>query len=140
MPSEKSPPDSKADVESAIGPWRGRRASILGVLVVSAILFAAGIYYELSRRSPGPSLVTVHGTVTASPWNTPLALTFAGNSGGYMSQVTNGSYSLELPNHLVYNITLFVADNQTHRGGTCFLGQLALESQNETFVFNIIGC
>jgi hypothetical protein len=140
MHSEESPPDSERDRESAVGPWRGRRALIVVVLVVSAVLLTAGIYYELDRSLASPSQVTVQGTVTVSPWYTPLSLTFAALSGGYMSRVSNGTYSLKLPNHQVYNVTLFVANNQTHKGGTCYLGQLALESRNEAFVYNIVGC
>ncbi len=140
MPADKPTVDWGRKDGSAVEPRRGRRALVLGVLVASAILLAAGIYIELRPPSAWPSQVTVEGTVTLSSGNTPLAVVFAGGGLGYTSQVTNGTYSVKLPNRQVYNITVDLVVDQTHRGGTCFLGEFALDSRQEVLLFNITGC
>jgi hypothetical protein len=123
-----------------VGRGGARRAVILGVLMAVALLVTIGIYYDFFRPVASPAQVTVKGIVVVSSGYTALEVKFRGGNQNYTSQVRNGTYSLQLPNHQTYNVTVYFVMNQTSRGGSCFLGQFVLGSPDAVLDHNIVGC
>jgi len=133
------PPQDELADEGWAERRRKRRVMLVAVLSI-AVTLAVGIYYGFSQSVAPPSWVTIEGMVTVSSGYTPLAVVFAGGGLSYTSQVTNGTYSVRLPNNQAYNITVNVVNEQTHRGGTCYLGLIALASETTVYVLNIRDC
>ncbi len=139
--SREPPSGSVTGTPSRNGKARGGRLRvILAVIVVCIVLLVVDAYYEFARPQAWPSEIVVKGSVAVSPGTTPLEVAFYGEGRQYTSQVSNETYSVELPNRQTYNVTEYVVTSATGREGTCDLGQLSLNTPMGTYLYNLKGC
>ncbi len=104
--------------------------AILGsVLVVLAL--SAGFFLWLPSASPSSAQeVRIFGLVSSLGAGThPTELVFIDAETGQVAAaaVTDGGFSIQLPNHSVYNVTMGWSGNYTWQSGSVDLGQLSVD-------------
>ncbi len=102
---------------------KGSTVTIIAVVV--ALGFLTLLYFEFNMEKY--PMVTVTGTVkTVGLGTSPFRIDLKSNTGTFSAEVTNGRYSVNLPNRATYQLTVSwksVAGIQT---GTCNGGSLNL--------------
>ncbi|MDE1858515.1 MAG: hypothetical protein KGI26_05580 [Thaumarchaeota archaeon] len=97
----------------------------------AAVVIVLSLAYlsMLPASSPGSS-VRVFGLVSSMGAGThPIGMVFTDSRSGQASSasVTGGGYSMQLPNHRVYNVTMNWQGNHTWQTGAAALGQLSVD-------------
>ena len=102
--------------------------AILGSVV--AILALSVVAVSLPPVAPPESSVRVFGLVSTMGAGThPSEMVFTDAESGRVAtaQVSNGGYSIQLPNHRVYNVTMNWRGNYTWQTGGVDLGKMSVD-------------
>jgi len=119
-------------------PSNTTRNVILAIAVILIIVLIVGfIYYSGYSNQLSYPQVNVSGTInTVGAGTTPIRVDFTSSSGStYSAQVTNNGYSITLPNHDTYSVSV---DYETiiSSTGTCSAGSLGLNVAANYYTFN----
>ena len=104
--------------------------AILGSVLVVFALSTGFVLWLPSASPPAAQTVRVFGLVSSLGAGThPTELVFMDAETGQVAAaaVTDGGFSIQLPNHKVYNATMGWGGNYTWQSGTVDLGQLVVD-------------
>ncbi len=119
---------------------KGRTVAIIAVVVI--VGFLALLYF--GSRGLVPSVVenypkvTVTGTVkTVGVGTSPIRVDLKSNTGAFSAEVTNGRYSINLPNRATYQLTVSWKSIAGIQTGTCNGGSLNLNIDSSEYIRDI---
>ena len=145
VPVVASTPVSSTSSQRVAGPQpnslrpaaKKSRGWIYGIVLVIIILLALAWVFSGQGGGPGslgsPAIVSVSGTATTNGFSThPVVIIFTSTSGApYTAQVyvttgSSGTFSIELPNNSVYQVSIQGAGALDYTG-TCNAGTLSVD-------------